>query len=327
MGDIYVITHIYNEIEVPFLINNKTNKKSLCHENPERNICVTDYLKQNEHVILTYVAQASDLEERLREVHDLEYIAFLRKTSEQLGKDEYVLNHGFAPPYVKNDTPVVRNTYKQACMSASAALTAAKRIAVGANCAYALCRPPGHHAGKRFMGGYCYFNNAAIAAETLLQEGYKKVGIFDIDYHIGNGTYDIVQNRNQIVFGSLHASVENEYPYHRFQERENCFLYEFVHSPTEKEYLVAFTHMLEHFMTCEAIIVSLGYDIIQGDPHGNWGLRSDIYQSIGRQLKNCGLPVCLIQEGGYSVENMLDCVKNIVNGLSGQKEVSNGLVE
>lgn len=321
MSRVQVITHTYNEIEVPFLIDNKTNKMVPCHENIKRNRCVTDFLEQCESVVLSYVGQSREIEDSLKQVHEPDYIQFLKKNSEQLGRDEYVLNHRFVPFYVENDTPVVRNTYKQACMSASAALTAAKKIVAGEHYSYALCRPPGHHAGKGFMGGYCYFNNAVIAAEALLREGYKKVGILDIDYHFGNGTYDLVQDNNHILFGSLHASARNEYPYYSFEERENCFLHEFDHKPTEKEYLTAFENMLGCFTVCEAIVVSVGYDIIQGDPHGNWDLRSSIYKSIGEGLAGCGVPVCLIQEGGYSTNNILDCVKYLVNGLSGQEDV------
>lgn len=321
MSRVHVITHTYNEIEVPFLIDNKTNKRVPCHESIERNSCVTDYLEHNGIVVLTYVDRAEELEDSLKRVHESEYIEFLRKTSEQLDNDEYVLNHKFVPSYVENDTPVVRNTYKQACMSASAALTAAKKIVAGEHCAYALCRPPGHHAGKSFMGGYCYFNNTAIAVDVLLREGYKKVGILDIDYHLGNGTYDLVQNNHHILFASLHASTKYEYPYYSFEERENCFLHEFDRKPTEKEYLTVFENMLERFMVCEAIVVSLGYDIIRGDPHGKWDLRSSIYEAIGERLKSCGVPICFVQEGGYSTDNMLDCVKYLLNGLAGQEGV------
>lgn len=321
MSRVNVITHVYNEIEVPFLIDNKTYKMVPCHEKVERNRCVTDFLQQCGNVDFTYVDQAGDIEEHLKQVHDPEYIEFLKKVSGQLGRDEYVLNHKFVPSYVENDTPIVRNTYKQACMSAAVALTAAEKIAKGQDYAYALCRPPGHHAGKGFMGGYCYFNNAVLAVEMLLQKGFKSVGIFDTDYHFGNGTYDLVQNNHHILFASLHASTRNEYPYYSFEQRENCFLHEFEGAPKEKEYLMAFEYMLERLIACEAIVVSLGYDIIQGDPHGNWNFRSSIYKSIGERFRKCGVPVCFVQEGGYSTDNMLNCVKYLVNGLSGQEDV------
>lgn len=321
MSRVHVITHTYNAIEVPFLLDNKTGKMVPCHERIERNRRVTDYLEHSGIVVFTYVDQVVELENSLKRVHGAAYIEFLKRTSTQLDKDEYVLNHRFVPSYVENDTPVVRNTYKQACMSAAAALTAAKKIAAGERYTYALCRPPGHHAGKAFMGGYCYFNNAAIAAEALLREEYKRVGILDIDYHFGNGTYDIVQNNNHILFGSLHASTRYEYPYYSFEEKENCFLHDFDHKPTEEEYLTAFENMLERFTACEVIVVSLGYDVIQGDPHGKWDLRSSIYEAIGERLKSCGVPVCFIQEGGYSTDNMLDCVKYLVHGLTGQEGV------
>ena len=319
MRKIHVVTHTYNEIEVPFLLDNKTNKMMPCHENIKRNRCVTDFLEQYRSVVFSYVNQDRDIEDSLKQVHEPEYIQFLKKNSEELGSGEYILNHRFVPSYVENDTPVVCNTYKQACMSASAAMASAKKIAEGKYYSYGLCRPPGHHAGRSFMGGYCYFNNAVIAAKTLLQAGYKKVGILDIDYHFGNGTYDLVQDDDYIIFGSLHASAKNEYPYYSFEERKNCFLHELGSTLTEQEYLTAFANMLGHFTACEAIVVSVGYDIIRGDPHGNWNLESRIYKSIGEGLAGCHVPVCLIQEGGYSTENIIDCVKYLVNGLSGQE--------
>jgi acetoin utilization deacetylase AcuC-like enzyme len=111
-------------------------------------------------------------------------------------------------------TPIVGGTWDAALGAVDVAVTAAQRVVAGAPLAYGLCRPPGHHAARGMLGGYCYFNNAAIVAEWLLREGGKrKVAILDIDYHHGNGTQQIFWQRSDVLYLSLHADPARAYPY------------------------------------------------------------------------------------------------------------------
>ena len=107
---------------------------------------------------------------------------------------------------------IVEGTYRAARAAANCALSAAEAVANGEHSAFALCRPPGHHAGKDYAGGYCFINNAAVAANWLSSKG--KVALLDIDYHCGNGTQDIFYERHDVLTISIHADPNFEYPYY-----------------------------------------------------------------------------------------------------------------
>lgn len=325
MYKLNVIAQQYNEIEVPFLIDNKLKTKTPCHEIAKRCGEVIPSLSKNQKVRICYAKEDDELEDVIGKLHDKDYVDFLKDASSRMGEEEYLLEHAYAPPYIENDTPVVRNTYRQACASALTSFTAAGKIVQGERFAYALCRPPGHHAGRNFMGGYCYINNAVIAVYRLIQAGYGPVGILDMDYHFGNGTYDFVQDMEHVMFASIHASTRKEYPYYKFEEKKNCFFYEFEDEPSEENYLQAVGAALKKLAPCSVLVVSLGFDIIAGDPHGTWNLKNSIYTAIGEKLKNCGVPVCFIQEGGYSAQNIEDCMKKLIEGLFSERGGGDGL--
>lgn len=109
--------------------------------------------------------------------------------------------------------PITAGTWQAAYSAAQVALTAQEEIQRGARAAFALCRPPGHHAASDLMGGYCYLNNAAIAAQAFLDQGHKKVAILDVDYHHGNGTQSIFYERSDVLFTSIHGHPEAEFPF------------------------------------------------------------------------------------------------------------------
>lgn len=210
------------------------------------------------------------------------------------------------------DTPLYRNAYIAARDAADTALTAADEILAGRRLAYALCRPPGHHAGKRFFGGFCYFNNAAIAAQQLSAQA--KTAILDIDFHHGNGTQDIFYERDDVFMASIHGHPDYAYPYFTgFAEETGMgkglgFNRNFPVRPrTDTEgYLRIFDRALNEIdkKKPDVLIISLGFDTMKGDPTGNLLLQAKAFRTMGTRLAESGLPLLVIQEGGYNVRNI-----------------------
>lgn len=205
-------------------------------------------------------------------------------------------------------TPIMAYTWEAAYWSAQAGLTAARAIAQGAPLAYALCRPPGHHAARDLYGGYCYLNNAAIAAQWLATRG-RRVAILDIDYHHGDGTQAIFYHRPDVFFCSLHAHPDDEYPYYcgyEHERGEGAGIGTTLNLPlplatTGDRYLEKLDQGLAAIAAFEpdVLIVSLGFDTLAGDPQGGFRLEPNAFITIGRRLSALGVPILLIQEGGY----------------------------
>jgi acetoin utilization deacetylase AcuC-like enzyme len=197
------------------------------------------------------------------------------------------------------------------------AVTAARCVADGARYAYAISRPPGHHAGPAWLGGYCYLNTAAAAARTLLDRGAGPVGILDLDLHYPNGTSEIVARIEDINLHSLHAWPVTNAPQDPVPEKsERERLVEFRTRPTEDAYLAALTRSLDELRERVGVLVlSLGYDTVATDPHGSWGFRPSTFARIGRAVAASGLVVCVIQEGGYALDLLADCSDAFTTGL------------
>ncbi|MEO5986463.1 MAG: histone deacetylase family protein [Candidatus Limnocylindria bacterium] len=209
-------------------------------------------------------------------------------------------------------TPIVAGTAAAARAAVDIALTAADRVLAGAPLAYGLCRPPGHHAGRNLIGGYCYFNNAAIVAESLVTRGASRVAILDIDFHHGNGTQQIFWQRDDVLYISLHGDPAGIYPYYsgyapeRGGERAAGANINLPLAPGSDgdAYLEALEFALESISAFEPdapIVLSLGFDTFVDDPIGNLALRSSDYLRIGDRLGALGRPVIALQEGGYAV--------------------------
>jgi acetoin utilization deacetylase AcuC-like enzyme len=163
-------------------------------------------------------------------VHEPEYLEFLDLASGQATPEHPVMAPDWSAPGVPADTPVCAGSAAAARSAVRTALTAARALQRGSNVAYALCRPPGHHAGRRSMGGYCYLNNAAAAVARLRAETGVAVGILDIDFHYGNGTASIVADMADVWLESIHASTTDHFPWrnsfppnprHRHHEYDN----------------------------------------------------------------------------------------------------------
>lgn len=251
----------------------------------------------------------------LEALHEPGYLEALAKVSE-----EPVVMPELTPPGLPPDIPVSAGLVEAAREGVRTAITAAERLADGERFTYALCRPPGHHAGPAWFAGYCYLNTAAAAVQVLRERGLAPVGVLDIDLHYPNGTAAIVGSMTDASLHSLHASpVTNvaELTVTPSSEREHVV--EFEGSPDAETYLGALAESIDALAGgSRALVVSLGYDIVAGDPHGSWGFSAEIFTEIGALLAAPGLPICVIQEGGYALETLAACGEAFVTGLLGE---------
>ena len=226
---------------------------------------------------------------------------------------------------IDSGTPIVAGTWEAARASAGCALSAAEAVAAGERFAYALCRPPGHHAGADYCAGFCYLNNAALAADRLRRRGAAKLAILDVDYHHGNGTQDLFWRSGAVFFASIHADPATDYPYYTGFENEQgrgpgagCNLNLPLPDGTgEAEYLRALAAALEAIdrFAPEQLVLSLGADTYAEDPLGRFALPPESYAKIGRAIAALALPVVAVQEGGYNVHAIGACVAGVLEGL------------
>jgi acetoin utilization deacetylase AcuC-like enzyme len=221
-------------------------------------------------------------------------------------------------------TPIGQHTAVQARKSAALAIDGAKQILDGKQLVFSICRPPGHHATTNFYGGYCYFNNAALAAETL--KGRGMVVILDIDYHHGNGTQDIFYLRNDVVYISIHADPSFEYPFYSGGadeigegEGEGFNINYPLGAGTDYEvYRPVIEEVVEKIKSfnTKTLIVSFGADAAKGDPICTFNLVPEDYFDIGVKLKSLNIPTLVVQEGGYSDNSVLGPVEEaLLKGL------------
>lgn len=210
-----------------------------------------------------------------------------------------------------NTAPFGAGTWDAVCASAALAKAGANALLRGqSRMAYALCRPPGHHAGRDYMGGYCYVNNAALAAEMLLALG--NVAVLDVDYHHGNGTQHIFWDEPRVLFASIHADPIQEYPFYAGAASETggtlaegTTLNRPLPMGVDAEpYMAVFEEVLAKISAFNpaALVVSLGFDTYIADAMGTFRLDALHYREMGRQIAALGLPTLLVQEGGYTVD-------------------------
>ena len=223
--------------------------------------------------------------------------------------------------------PITAGTWQAAYSAAQVALSAQQEIANGAYSAFALCRPPGHHAAGDVMGGYCYLNNAAIAAQAFLDQGRKKVAILDVDYHHGNGTQDIFYQRSDVLFASIHGDPAEEFPFflgYADELGEGAGEgYNFNYPLPMGSSWDTWNAALEQACQCiaeygaEVLVVSLGVDTYMEDPISQFKLDSPDYLAMGRRIAALGLPTLFIMEGGYAVEAIGVNAVNVLEGFEG----------
>ncbi|MBU1541676.1 MAG: histone deacetylase family protein [Proteobacteria bacterium] len=219
-------------------------------------------------------------------------------------------------------TPINKNAFLAARSGVNCALTGAELLLEGYHTAYALVRPPGHHAEKDVFGGFCYFNNASIAANFLSQ--YGKVAILDIDYHHGNGHQQIFYARKDVFTVSIHGNPSFAYPYFTgFADEQgegqgqgynlNFPLKENING---KEYLGTLKKAIKRILDFhpDYLIVSIGFDPAKGDPTGTWSLQAADFKNNGAQIGSMPFPVLFVQEGGYRNRTLGINARNFFDG-------------
>jgi acetoin utilization deacetylase AcuC-like enzyme len=221
------------------------------------------------------------------------------------------------------------NTWQAIEASAHTALTAQKLVAGGERAAFALCRPPGHHAARASAAGYCYINNAAVAAQAFLDQGAARVAILDVDYHHGNGTQGIFYERADVLCVSLHADPADDYPFYLgYRDEtgagpgEGCNLnYPLALGTDYKGWVAALEDGLTHIRRYgpDAVVVSLGVDTFAGDPISQFRLHSPDFTDMGARISSLKLPTLFVMEGGYAVDEIGLNVTNVLTGFSGGK--------
>lgn len=208
--------------------------------------------------------------------------------------------------------------------SANCAVSAAEAVLGGAPAAYALCRPPGHHAFADLAGGFCFVNNSAVAAMALRRR-YPRVAIVDVDLHHGNGTQGIFYRRDDVLTVSIHADPARFYPFfwgHAHERGEGAGLSYNLNLPLprgseDKAFLEALDRGLETVAAFApgALVVALGLDAFEGDPFGGLSVSTEGFGHIGRRLAGLGLPTSVVQEGGYLCEALGDNLAAFLAGF------------
>ena len=222
-------------------------------------------------------------------------------------------------------TPLTSGTWAAARAGADCALSAATAVAGGARSAFALTRPPGHHAGADFFGGYCFLNNAALAAQHLRDQGFARVAVLDIDYHHGNGTQAIFYEHPDVFFASIHGDPSTEYPFYLGYADEcgaGAGLGANLNLPLPRgSDFVTWSGALTHGLAAiarfgaQALVVSLGVDTFVGDPISGFTLRSTDYSQVGARIASANLPTVFVFEGGYAVAEVGLNVVNVQQGF------------
>ena len=322
-------------------------------EKPERADWVANRLRERGHEICLPDADARPV---MAQVHSARYLAFLESAWQQwvaldpanaqrepfpsvwpvrslrsdVEPDNFTGKLGLYS--MDNGAPILAGTWAAVKGGADAAHCAALAVASRQHrAAFALTRPPGHHAGADFMGGYCFINNAAVAAQTLLNQGVKRVAILDVDYHHGNGTQSIFYERSDVLFVSIHGDPCTEYPFYLGHADEtgqgagagfNLNLPLAAGSSVDT-WFAALGGACQRIQSCkaDALVISLGLDTYSGDPISKFGLQAHDFSRLGTELSAIGLPCVFVFEGGYACEQL---AVNTVNVLEGAQAVAGG---
>jgi acetoin utilization deacetylase AcuC-like enzyme len=268
----------------------------------------------------------------LRRVHSADYLDFLKKAygdwraAERPGDAA-----GYVWPVVRRrplkldridarlglysmdaSTPIAEGTWEAAYWSCQTALSALEAVLEGERAAFGLCRPPGHHAGADYMGGYCYLNAAAVAAEAAVAGGRRRVAILDVDYHHGNGTQDIFYARGDVLFVSIHADPVTDYPFywgHADERGEGEGEGATLNLPLPRGAdMAAYAPALDAALARiadfapDVLLCSYGADTFAGDPISFFRIESADYADMARRIASLRLPTLVLMEGGYAVD-------------------------
>ncbi|MFC1568777.1 histone deacetylase family protein [bacterium] len=278
-------------------------------------------------------------ESHIRAVHHPGFVEYLRRVCQNIESGRYIYPYVFPlrnqtrPPVdlpiragyycIDTFTPIHRDAFTVAKRAIDCALTGARTLLEGHLLAYALVRPPGHHAEKAAFGGFCYFNSTAVAAHHLSAHG--RVAILDIDYHHGNGQEDIFYERADVLTISIHGNPKFAYPYFTgFQDSRgigygekynvNLPLPEFIDGPAYRITLEKALRRIRRFKPA-FLILALGLDTSQGDPTGTWSLKTADFEQNGRMIGEMRLPILVVQEGGYNTRKLGSNARAFFTGL------------
>jgi acetoin utilization deacetylase AcuC-like enzyme len=223
-------------------------------------------------------------------------------------------------------TPIVKGTWSAALAAANCALSAAQAIRRGERSAFALARPPGHHASADVFGGYCYLNNVAIAAQWFADQGMKPA-ILDVDYHHGNGTQSIFYRRADVLFCSIHGDPSFAYPHFLgFADETGEGAGDGVNLNLPlamyagwAEYAQAMARAADRIRAFgpDVLLISLGLDTFEADPISKFKLRAEDYLRMGEAIAGLKLPTFFIFEGGYNLDALAQITVNVLEGFAG----------
>jgi len=278
-------------------------------------------------------------DKHILKVHDHGYVNYFKTVCEGLppGKSVYPyvfpIRNAARPPKelsvragyycIDTFTPINKNAYLAARWGVNCTLTAVEEILSGTRLAYVLTRPPGHHAERFVFGGFCYFNNNAIAAEYL--SNYGKVAILDVDYHHGNGQQQIFYDRADVLTVSIHGHPSFAYPYFSgFKDEHgegngegfniNYPLPETIDTDTYRKTLDRAIQQIKNFKP-DYLVVALGLDPAKDDPTGTWKFTAKDFELNGLKIGALKLPTLVVQEGGYKNRSLGINARHFFNGL------------
>jgi len=314
-------------------------------ERPERMEFIINEIKDRSlGPILDPVNVNTDI---ILKVHDKHYVDFLNVAWKEwlklgLGGEAIPtvwpsrsMNSNIVPNFIEgklgyyalaNETSISGGTVEGAYESVKVVLTATDMLEEEKNL-FALCRPPGHHASKDQYGGYCFFNNIAIAAERLIEKGAKKIFILDIDFHHGNGTQAIFYDRSDVFFTSLHGDPKEAFPHFlgHGNERGNGagegynMNYPMQPGTSYAEWTKALDDAIEKIKSYnpDALLISLGVDTYEKDPISFFKLKSNDFFEVGNKIASCKLPTLFVMEGGYAIKEIGVNTVNLLKGFEG----------
>ena len=280
-------------------------------------------------------------------VHDRDYVDFMQSAWDQWQAEDFAGEaipttwparrmKNRVPDFIEGklgyyamagETSISQGTWEAAYWSAQVALTGAAQLGSTEQGVFSLCRPPGHHSALDMYGGYCFLNNAAIAAQSLLDSGADRVAIVDVDFHHGNGTQDIFYKRNDVLFVSLHGDPADAFPHFLGYSDETGeaegegFNINYPMKPGTgfDEWREALTDALVKVtkFSPDALVISLGVDTFENDPISFFKLKSADFISYGADIAKLKLPTLFVMEGGYDIEEIGINTVNVLQGFCG----------
>ena len=283
--------------------------------------------------------------EIVKKVHDSNYVEFLEQAWIEWKNEGYQgeaiptvwpsrsMNSKQIPNHIEgklgyyclaNETSISQGSIDGAYEAVKVVLTATDMLK-DEKSLFALCRPPGHHASRDQYGGYCFFNNIAIAAERLIEKGANKIFILDIDFHHGNGTQAIFYNRSDVFFASIHGDPKEAFPHFLGYTDEQGtgrgegynINYPMEYGTTYIEWTKALDDAIQKIKSFqpEALLISLGVDTYEKDPISFFKLKSDDFFDIGKKIASCNLPTLFVMEGGYAIKEIGINTVNVLKGF------------